>query len=310
MSFSSEVRAELSSHLPASRHCQIAELAAFFAFCGKIEHSEDGRVALKIQTENGSLAKKCFTLIKKTFNISACVCLRRISGSDNIVYRIMLYDPDTVRLMMGALKLINPVIEQIEMLTSSACCGRSYLCGAFLAAGSVSDPRSSYHFEIVCDLEQTAEAIARMINRLSMDEVLDAKVVPRKKHYIVYVKEGASIVELLGMMGAHKALMDMENHRALKEMRNGINRRVNCETANINKTVSAAVKQIEDIQYIRDNGGFGGLKDVLREMALLRLEYPEASLKELGELTNPPVGKSGVNHRLRRLSEIAEEMRG
>ena len=138
---------------------------------------------------------------------------------------------------------------------------------------------------------------------------IDAKIVVRKKYYVVYIKEGSQIVELLGLMEAHVALMELENIRILKEMRNSVNRQVNCETANISKTVNAAVNQLEDITYIREVMGLDSLPDNLKEMALLRLEYPEAPLKELGMYLDPPVGKSGVNHRLRKISEIADGLR-
>ncbi|MBO5281608.1 MAG: DNA-binding protein WhiA, partial [Lachnospiraceae bacterium] len=132
----------------------------------------------------------------------------------------------------------------------------------------------------------------------------------RKKYYVVYIKEGEGIVDLLNVMGAHVSLMNLENLRILKEMRNSINRRVNCETANITKTVNAAGRQIEDILYLREHYGLKKLSPGLREMAEVRLEYPDAPLKELGEYLDPPVGKSGVNHRLRKLSELAEQLRG
>ena len=138
---------------------------------------------------------------------------------------------------------------------------------------------------------------------------LDAKVFERKRSYVVYLKEGAQIVDLLNIMGAPIALMEMENVRILKEMRNSVNRKVNCETANINKTVSAAVKQAEDIRYIRDTVGLDSLPEGLREIARIRLEYPNATLNELGELLETPLGKSGVNHRLRKLSEEAERLK-
>ena len=138
---------------------------------------------------------------------------------------------------------------------------------------------------------------------------IDAKIVLRKKYYVVYLKEGSGIVDLLNVCEAHVSLMKLENLRILKEMRNSINRRVNCEAANITKTVNAAARQIEDIEYIRDHYGFQNLPDNLRQMAEVRLENPDAPLKELGEYLEPPVGKSGVNHRLRKLSEIAERIR-
>ena len=195
--------------------------------------------------------------------------------------------------------IVNPIVVQ------QPCCRRSFIRGAFLAAGSMSDPEKSYHFEIVC----AAEAMAEQVKELLCSFETDAKIVQRKKVYVVYVKEGSQIVDILNIMEAHVSLMELENVRILKEMRNTVNRKVNCETANINKTVSAAVKQVEDITYLRDTIGFEKLSEGLEEIALARLSHPEASLKELGELLSPPVGKSGVNHRLRKLSELAEKVR-
>jgi DNA-binding protein WhiA len=142
-----------------------------------------------------------------------------------------------------------------------------------------------------------------------IDFETDAKIVERKGHFVVYLKEGSQIVDILGSMGAFVSLMNLENVRILKEMRNSVNRKVNCETANISKTVNAAVKQVEDIEKIREELGFDALPPTLREIAQVRLEYPEAPLKELGTYLDPPVGKSGVNHRLRRLSEIADRLK-
>ena len=138
---------------------------------------------------------------------------------------------------------------------------------------------------------------------------IDAKIVLRKKSYVFYVKEGAQIVDMLAIMEANVALMDLENIRILKEMRNSVNRKVNCETANINKTVNAAVKQIEDIRLLEEKVGLESLSEGLEEIARLRLQYPEATLKELGLMLNPQVGKSGVNHRLRKLSVLADDLR-
>ena len=180
-----------------------------------------------------------------------------------------------------------------SLVYQNGCCKRAFFRGAFLTAGSMSDPHKSYHFEIVCASEEKAELLKKLIQGFEMD----AKVVKRKKSFVVYLKEGTQISLALNVMDAPVALMEFENIRILKEMRNTVNRKVNCETANIHKTVSAAVKQIEK------------LSDGLRDMAMARLQYPEATLKELGELMPEPVGKSGVNHRLRRLGEIAEELR-
>ena len=185
------------------------------------------------------------------------------------------------------------------------CCRRAYLRGAFLCVGSVSDPEKSNHLEFVCNEESTADIL---IECMAKFEIV-AKTIRRKKYFVVYLKDGEEIVNLLNVMGAHVSLMEFENQRILKEISNSVNRRVNCETANIAKTVSAATKQVEDIILIRDTSGFGGLPLNLRQMAQVRIDYPDASLKELGNYLDPPVGKSGVNHRLRRLSEIADKLR-
>lgn len=185
------------------------------------------------------------------------------------------------------------------------CCKRAFLRGAFLCVGSISDPGKSNHLEFVCTNEEMADLL---IEYMAEFEIV-AKTIRRKKHFVVYLKDGEEIVNLLNVMGAHVSLMEFENQRILKEISNSVNRRVNCETANIAKTVNAATKQVEDIILIRDICGFGGLPQNLREMAQVRIDYPEASLKELGSYLDPPVGKSGVNHRLRRLSEIADKLR-
>ena len=190
------------------------------------------------------------------------------------------------------------------------CCKRAFIRGAFLAAGSISDPEKFYHFEIAC----ATEAKAKQIQGLILSMGIEAKIVLRKKYFVVYIKEGSQIVDILNVMdpdGGYVVSEErmIEDIRILKEMRGSVNRQVNCETANINKTVSAAVKQMEDIIYIRDTAGFDSLPDNLREIAELRLARPEATLKELGEALDPPVGKSGVNHRLRKLGNMAERLR-
>lgn len=204
-------------------------------------------------------------------------------------------------------KKTDNIRKEITTLTDikRTCCKRAFLRGAFLCVGSVSDPEKSNHLEFVCTSEEMADLI---IEYMAEFEIV-AKTVRRKRYFVVYLKDGEEIVNLLNVMGAHVSLMEFENQRILKEISNSVNRRVNCETANIAKTVNAATKQVEDIILIRDTCGFGGLPQNLREMAQVRIDYPDASLKELGSYLDPPVGKSGVNHRLRRLSEIADKLR-
>ena len=287
MSFSAEVREELTRHISSARHCQIAELAAMMHFGGEYGQTADDGLIIGFQTDNQAVLKKGFTLWKKTYNIDTVMALYGDKKREILAKFGDLTAP------------VNP------LLLKSTFCKRAYLRGAYLCIGSMSDPEKSYHLEFVC----VRLAQAMQLKEILLDFEVEAKIVRRKKYYVVYIKEGSCIVDLLGVMEAHVSLMNLENLRIWKEMRNSINRRVNCEAANITKTVNAANKQLEDIMLIRERGGLGQLPDNLREMAEVRLEYPDAPLKELGEYLNPPVGKSGVNHRLRKLSEIAEKIR-
>ena len=309
MSFSSKVRGELSLHFGNGRHCEIAETAAFVNICGQIGNFGE-HFCLKVQTENFLVAKKCFTLFKNTFNIIADVSVR--SSGRKHVYTVLVKDFSQAESILQAAGLLQTeegksVLKKriYAPVVSSICCRRAYIRGAFISVGSVNDPEKNYHMEFVLTEAAAAEQLKDLINSFE----LDAKVVERKEHFVVYLKEGEQIVNLRNVMEAPLALMDLENVRIVKEMRNDINRKVNCEMANLNKVVGAAVKQVEDIEYIEETIGLSGLPEQLEEIARLRLEYPDKSLKELGSLLSTPVGKSGVNHRLRKISNIAEALR-
>jgi len=286
MSFSGEVKEELAKHCSTAGHCRKAELAALLCFCGQYGRDTDGNYLIGFQTENEATRRKGFTLLQKAFNIDS-----------------MILSEEQMRDFFKKFGDLQSPVSQL--LLKNACCQRAFLRGAFLGAGSISDPQKGYHMEFVCQDEAKALQLQQVIQGFAVD----AKIVIRKKYYVVYLKEGTAIVDLLNIMGAHVSLMNLENLRIVKEMRNSINRRVNCETANISKTVNAATRQIEDIEYLRDHYGLHKLPAALRQMAEVRLEYPDAPLKELGEYLDPPVGKSGVNHRLRKLSELADKIR-
>ena len=289
MSFSLNVKEELEKVIPNSRHCQVAELAAIIHFGCKIGMNNGSPEKVTIISENSSVSRKYFTLLKKTFIINGI--------AEKILQAVKVLDESGH--LHSLAEEVNPV------LLKNSCCRRSFLRGAFLCLGSMSDPNKGYHLEFVCEYEAWAEQIRQMIG--SFD--IEARIIRRKKYYVVYLKEGAGIVDLLNVMGAHRCLMQLETLRVEKEVRNSINRQVNCEAANITKTVNAANKQIEDIKLLQKHYGLSNLPENLRQMAEIRLEHPESSLRELGGFLNPPVGKSGVNHRLRKLSEMAEKIR-
>lgn len=302
MSFSGQIKEELAQVISSPRHCQLAELAALVQFCGHIE--EDG--SLLVQSENPLVIRKCFTLLKKTFKIEA-VSKSQMQTQN---YRLFVTGEDAFR-VLEALKICDTAGHLMmrhltdPVLIKNSCCKRAYLRGCYMAVGSMSDPYKSYHLELVCGLQAQAEQLLKILHDFS----LDAKMIIRKKYHVVYMKEGENIADFLNITEAHKAWMEFENTRIYKGMRNMVNRKVNCEAANITKTVNAATRQVEDIRLIREKMGLEGLPEPLRQMAYVRLENPQASLGELGKLLDPPVGKSGVNHRLRKLGELAKELK-
>lgn len=314
MSFSAKVKDELARQDSTARHCRIAEMAAAISLCGRVEPLANGGPGLRLQTENAAVSRKYFTLLKKTFNISTDVAVTKnpCLNKGNL-YTVTVNSQEQAMRILQATKLApqekgaqNTLHLANQRVIQNYCCKRAFIRGAFMASGSISDPGKSYHFEIVCQTGENARQVQEAMHALQ----IDAKIVLRKKSHVVYVKEGAQIVELLQLMGANVALLDLENIRILKGMRNSVNRQVNCETANLRKTVSAAVKQVEDIQLIEERVGLDRLDSGLSEIARLRLEFQDASLKELGEMLTPKVGKSGVNHRLRKLGNLAQELRG
>lgn len=310
MSFSSTIKEELSRHIGSARHCKIAEIAAIINISGQIEYDEKlGKYGIKVHTENATVARKYFTLLKKTFNISVEVVIRRSKHlKKKRVYNIYVLKKDDVTNVLRACHLLEKgvIYHRIDpLLVATTCCRRSYIRGAFLASGSMSEPEKTYHLEIVDMNEEHCKQLQALVNHFDMD----AKIIMRKKYHVLYLKEGSQIVEFLSVIEAHVALMELENLRILKEMRNNVNRMVNCETANLKKTVSAAVTQVGDINYIDEIVGIDKLSESLEELARLRLENSGASLKELGQMLSPSVGKSGVNHRLRKISEFAEQLR-
>lgn len=314
MSFSSEVKEELSYEVSNAQHCRIAEIAAIISMCGEVHISANNAYAIKVRTETLSVARKYASLIKKAFRAHTEISVRTGAYSKNMrTYTINVKEHNDSLKILQAAKLINKYGDIEENLSVSnnivimkSCCKRAFVRGAFMAAGSITNPEKSYHFEINCNNEKKADQLVKILNNFN----IDAKIVARKGSYVVYIKEGEGIVDVLNVMEAHDSLMNMENVRILKDMSNYYNRQVNCEAANIKKTVTTSCRQIEAIQYIIDTVGLKELPEKLQEIAVVRSENPDASLQELGKLLDPPLGKSGVNHRLRKICEIADDLKG
>ncbi|HZG56905.1 DNA-binding protein WhiA [Paenibacillus sp.] len=307
MSFAAQTKKELTM-IEADDCCAKAELSALIRMNGAIQIT-NGRVALDITTENAAIARRIFSLLKRSYRLHAEVLVRKkMRLRKNNIYMVRV--PAGVEELLRSLSIIKegfqftPGIE--PDIVKGTCCKRSYLRGAFLAGGSVNNPEgSSYHLEIASMYEEHCMALCDLANTF----YLNARCIERKKGYVLYIKEGEKIIEMLSVIGAHQALLKFEDVRIMRDMRNSVNRIVNCETANLNKTIGAAVRQIENIKLLEQEVGLDNLPEKLREVAVIRLKYPDLNLKEVGELLGGRVSKSGVNHRLRKIDEMAEKLR-
>ena len=315
MSFSSQVKEELAGHMSKARHCRMAELAAILGGCGRIRFNPP---SIEVQSERSAVVKKVFSLLQRNYNMNANVSLRRgRNGSKIKLYTLCLQEPEQVRRVLtdiGFLREKDGVMQYRniapdEMLKKS-CCIKAYIRGAFLAGGSINDPQKNYHIEVLNEDMEHAEVLQRLLREFGIESRILERVRPSNHTvYVLYLKDGEQIIDVLSVMKAHISLMELENVRIVKEVRNNINRQVNCETANLTKTISAAVKQVNDIRYLMEKGALNSLPPELVAMAEVRLENEDLPLKDLGQLLDPPVSKSGVNHRLRKLSQAAEELR-
>lgn len=298
MSFSLNIKQEIFA-LINTRHCAIAELSAIIDYCVDIGYKP---LFISISTENKFLVEKFKMLIKFIFNTDIL-----ISTDKGKTYKVFICDENLITKIFN---VINKNIYEEELFSSlvvaKPCCKRAYIRGAFLGVGYICEPEKHYHLEFVCATYKQAENLKNLINCFD----IDAKIIEKKENFIVYIKEAEQISEFLKIIEAHKALLQLENIRIVKDVRNNVNRIVNCETANLNKVVATSVKQKENIQFIQKTVGLDYLPKPLKEIAILRLQNPDLSLKELSQMTNPTITKSGVNHRLKKINDIAKKLRG
>lgn len=313
ISFSTMTKNELSKLEVKADGYSRAELAAIIQISGAISINGQRQVCLEIGNENASIARRIFNLIKLVYGFQSEIVVRKNKQLKKTnKYVIKISDGDEVKRILKDIGVLhddnvifgleNRISEEFK---SDRNLKRAYIRGAFLGAGSISNPEKMYHFEFITSDEDYGKDLLEMVNSFG----LNSKVITRKESYIIYLKEGEQVVDLLNIIGAHSSLLKLEDIRVMKEMRNNINRIVNCETANLAKTINASLRQINKIEYIKESTGLEFLPANLRETAELRLKHRDASLKELGKLHSPAVGKSGVNHRLRKLEEAADEIK-
>ncbi|MNP02434.1 Sporulation transcription regulator WhiA [compost metagenome] len=307
MSFAAETKKELT-RVEGQTCCEKAELSALIRMNGSVQLSNK-KVILDISTENAAIARRIYSLIKKYFQAHTELLVRKkMRLKKNNVYIVRI--PTQVQEILKELNIVSEgflFTQDIQpQLIRKKCCKKAYLRGAFMAGGSVNNPEgSSYHLEIYSMYEDHCKALVGLANEFN----LNARFIERKKGFVLYIKEGEKIIEFLSLIGAHQSLFKFEDVRIMRDMRNSVNRIVNCETANLNKTISAAVRQIDNIKLLQREVGLESLPEKLREVAEVRLVHPDMNLKEVGEMLKGTVSKSGVNHRLRKIDEMADKIR-
>lgn len=312
-SFSMRTKEELARIYPEKPCCRLAELAALLRMDGTVTLGSAGQIGWYLTTEYAAVARKVYRLIKDVFGLEAEITVARQKHlKRSTLYQVQVPAREDGRALLQDLGILKKGAEKgivsgiDKSLLPSQCCRRSYLRGIFLGAGSVSNPDGNYHLEIIASDLRLAQEVATLMNRFPP---IKAKLSQRKHWHVVYLKDSEQISAFMSVIGAHRALLDFENTKIMKGMKNQVNRLVNCETANLGKTVDAAMRQVENIRLIEATLGLEHLSRPLAEVARLRLANPEINLKELGELMHPPLGKSGINHRMRKLEELAGDLR-
>ena len=303
MSFSSETKKELSKIIPEKKCCTLAEIAGFARMNGSIRLMGGGRMNVSLTSEDPSIARLFKQMIQSYFDTTTSLdILQETALRRGKTYRITLDDAMTGGQMLREIGLMtvqegsNVLVEGIpQEVIRKKCCKKAYLRGLFMAAGS----------EVVCKNEYIASDVKKLMNHFD----LNAKISTRRENHIVYLKESDHIVDFMNIIGAHSQLLEYENVRIIKGLRNTANRIVNCESANLDKSVNAAGRHMENIRLIDEKIGIRNLPDKLRIIAEMRMQNPYVTLKELAEMTDPPVSKSGVNHRLARIGELADRLR-
>ena len=313
MSFSADTKNELAHVEPEKKCCMLAEIAGFIRMCGSIRLAGGGKFEIVTATEHPAVARHYKRMLKEYFGIDAELAVGQGSGLKKGRSYHLSIGPENLSEQIlretGILMVkegMNYISDGIyDGLIRTKCCRKACLRGIFLASGTITDPEKSYHLEFSCSSQILAGDVKKLINSF-VD--LHAKVSARKKNYAVYVKEAEQIIDILAIMGAHSQIFAFEDVRITKEIRNKANRINNCDNANIDKTLKAAEKQLSWIHKIQETKGLAFLPDKLREVAVLRLENPEATLQELADMMDPPMKKSGLNNRFRKIEELAGKL--
>lgn len=313
MSFTSEIKNELARLTPSKKCCMLAEIAGFMRICGSIGLAGGGKFKIVMSTDNPAVARHFKLLIKSYFNVDASLEVSEattLNRSKNYLITIKPEDRSEEILRETGILMIKEGMNFISdgiysQLIRRKCCKKSYLTGLFIGCGVITDPEKKYHFEISSRTKILAEDIVKLLNSF---KDINAKMIKRRKEYVVYIKNSEEISDILAMMKANNQLFAFEDARIRKDIKNRANRINNCDQANIDKTIKAAERHISNIRKIEEKVGLHKLPEKLRQVAKARLENPDATLVELGEMLEPPLKKSGINKRLLKIEEFAEKI--
>ncbi|TDP57658.1 DNA-binding protein WhiA [Aminicella lysinilytica] len=313
MSFSTETKNELSRVEPEKKCCQLAEIAGFVRVAGSIRLVGGGKFKIVITTDNPAVARHYKKLIKEYFQVDTELEIGAAAALKKGHTYMLTIDPEmrseSILRETGILLVRegnNYISDGIyDDIVKTKCCRKSYVRGIFMGTGTVNDPEKSYHLEVVCSSEKLARDLKRLINTF---EDLSAKIVERKGKYVVYMKNSQYISDTLAIMGAHSQVLKFEDTKIRKELVNETVRITNCDNANTDRALDASQRQIEAIHKIEDKVGLGRLPQKLAELAELRMNNPEASLTQLGEMMDPKLKKSGVNSRMKRIIDTADKL--
>ncbi|MBQ2957724.1 MAG: DNA-binding protein WhiA [Clostridia bacterium] len=311
MGFSNDVKSELLREPMREECCARAEMCAFFMMAGSISLKGFSSYALTVSSENAAVVRYGFTQIRQFLGIAPELRTARTTQlGEHLRYQMTVEGEDAMRVMewldmKDSEAFLGIRREPSEAILEKDCCKRAYIRGAFLTNGWLNMPEKAYHLEFAVQDERHAEILAGLLSGFE----IHAKAVLRKTQWVVYVKDYEQLSEALGVLGAFQAYMSLENVKILKQLHNNVNRQMNCDDSNTDKTVRAAEAQLQDIEYIQEHGGLDQMPRPLQQIAEARINYPDANLAELGALLDPPIGKSGVNNRIRRMMAFAQQLR-
>ncbi len=308
MSFTSEVKDELAHAVAECSHCEKATLAALVRIEGTLFVSGPGRYRMEVATDVASVARLIIRLLHTLYRLQTELTVRRsvLHKTPNYLIEVPAQPALAPALRdMGVLSADGGLELGIDPeLVAKQCCAAAYLRGAFLGSGFISNPKSDFHFEIIVESAELAQGIVDLM----AEKGIAARIMQRRSSYMVYLKSGNAILEFLAFAGAHRAALLMEEERVVKSVRNDVNRAINAELANQQKSSNAAVEQLYAIRVVLEHYGMENLPPALQEFIKLRVTYPDATLKELGAHSTPPLSKSAIYHRVRRLESIAREI--